>query len=215
MCIRDSSLWASILLISGPLYFANRIIAYCAFSIFNPSVSARECHIPARQPAPRLPDTAAIPAAISRKDWIRSVSYTHLDVYKRQKISDPPLLPFMRFSPKDCGLTEETASGFRLETMRSICRTALIGSMHARFWHTLGRSATLFSAKTKSAFFAALVRCLFPARLRHCSAPSRDSPSSYAGIPSGSKAARRHRAHPLSDPGRIAFFLHSALTADS
>ena len=58
----------------------------------------------------------------------------------------------MRFSPKDCGLTEETASGFRLETMRSICRTALIGSMHARFWHTLGRSATLFSAKQKARF---------------------------------------------------------------
>ena len=30
-----------------PLYLANRIIAYCAFSILNPSVSARQCHIPA------------------------------------------------------------------------------------------------------------------------------------------------------------------------
>src|SRR5699024_8503508 len=72
------SLWASILPISGPLYFANRIIAYCAFSMLNPSVSARQCHIPARQPVLRPPDTAVIPAAIFRKDWIRCRStHTH------------------------------------------------------------------------------------------------------------------------------------------
>src|SRR5699024_715012 len=65
------SLWASILPISGPLYFANRIIAYCAFSMFNPSVSARQCHSPARRPAPQLPDTAANHVATSRKGWIR------------------------------------------------------------------------------------------------------------------------------------------------
>ena len=60
------------------VYFANRIIAYCAFSMLNPSVSARQCHIPARQPVLRPPDTAAIPAAISRKDWIRCrSSYIH------------------------------------------------------------------------------------------------------------------------------------------
>ena len=71
------SLWASILPISGPLYFTNRLIAYCAFSMLNPSVSARQCHIPARRPIPRPPDTAGIPAAISRKDWIHCRS-THI-----------------------------------------------------------------------------------------------------------------------------------------